>query len=185
MSDRWWTPLFLLALVRVVLNGVIHLDPFSEYRANKHRVKALKYYHKYNSGFKETNEWCGRGDGGECVPWNIYANPPGGVNERGESQMGQAFQRALHEYKSGHVLGAVLLLKSAVGYVWFKEVLQWPVCFLHERPSFLNPERPDISTPTMHGYCVVYIGPEVELFAQTFSQVGSIPGYNSWSFRAT
>ena len=86
---------------------------------------------------------------------------------------------------------ALILLKTGFGYQWFRSVLQWPVCFLHERLAFVQPEihgtgqaggmRWGARVQNPHGSVMVYMGPSVEKFARVFSRVGSVPGANAWA----
>ncbi|EFJ47340.1 hypothetical protein VOLCADRAFT_92117 [Volvox carteri f. nagariensis] len=44
----------------------------------------------------------------------------------------------MREYQAGNVRQAVVLLKAGIGYSWFNGVLNWPVCLLRERLSFVR-----------------------------------------------
>ncbi|EFJ39928.1 hypothetical protein VOLCADRAFT_108410 [Volvox carteri f. nagariensis] len=48
------------------------------------------------------------------------------------------------EYQAGNVRQAVVLLKAGIGYSWFNDMLNWPVCFLQERLSFVRQYLPPI-----------------------------------------
>lgn len=179
-SQEWYTPAHIIELVREVFSpGIIDLDPCSSSAANG-RIGARVYYDAAVDGLNEANEWNG----------NVFINPPFGTLG-GESMQGLFFSRCLREYKAGNVKQAVLLLKSAVGYDWFRGVLQWPVCFVGERLAFVRPEiAPRDSGNGMqwgtgrqnpHGSVVVYMGPEAAKFAEHFSAIGSVPGFNAWA----
>ncbi|PNH07498.1 hypothetical protein TSOC_006048 [Tetrabaena socialis] len=49
------------------------------------------------------------------------------------------FGRCVEEYEAGLVKQAVVLLKAAVGYKWFRSIMRWPVWFLWERLAFVRP----------------------------------------------
>ena len=174
-SDRWWTPVWIIALVVSLFGGVIDLDPFSERDCNKFRVKARKYYSVKQDGFKVENPWFRK----------VFANPPGGTTG-GKSNMGRALERALEEYAKGNITCCILLLKVSVGYNWFEPVYSLPHVFLRDKPCFVNPARPECTAPTLHGYVVVYIGKDERGFIETFRSYGSIPGVGpSWSATGT
>ena len=109
-------------------------------------------------------------------------NPPFGV-EGGQSQQGAFFQKAVAEYTAGNATEVLLLLKAAVGYVWFAPVLQWPHAWLHARVAFLAGNEPeaqaDVQNP--HGSIAVYLGPNVKRFCKVFAKLASVPGCSSWS----
>ncbi len=111
----------------------------------------------------------------------MFANPPGGITN-GKSNMGRALKRALKEFEEGNIECCIMLLKVSVGYQWFEHVYTLPHVFLRENPRFFNPERPEVVSPTLHGYVVVYIGNNEGAFIEAFKDVGFIPGVGaSWS----
>ncbi|KAK3280337.1 hypothetical protein CYMTET_11824 [Cymbomonas tetramitiformis] len=104
-SCRWWTPLWILVLVRTVFGVGIDLDPFSERKCNRERVRANKYYSENHDGYSRVNPWFKK----------VFANPPGGTTN-GKSNMGRALKRAVKEYEEGNIECCILVLKVAVGY---------------------------------------------------------------------
>ena len=88
-----------------------------------------------------------------------------------------------------HPEQAVVLLKAGVGYVWFREVMKWPHCFVHQRLSFVRNARTGEGTELRwlcggqnpHGSVIVYMGPALQTFVHVFSTIGSIPGANTWA----
>jgi hypothetical protein len=129
-------------------------------------------------------------------------NPPFGT-EGGVSLQGLFSDRCMSEYKASNVTQAVLILKAAVGYGWFRPVYSLPHCWLYERVKFVKGEATGHCAAPMeqgvtkqvthgltwghkrvanpHGSVVVYIGPQAHRFARLFSSIGSIPGSHAWS----
>ena len=179
-SAEWYTPTHILDLVREVFSpGVIDLDPCTTAAANS-RVRATRTYDAHADGLADESEWAG----------SVFVNPPFGLRG-GHSMQGLFFDRCVREFYKGSIKQAILLLKVGVGYRWFQTVLQWPVCVLHERLSFVQPvTRQANATGELcwgarvqnpHGSIVVYMGPSVAKFARVFGRVGSVPGLNAWA----
>ncbi|KXZ40823.1 hypothetical protein GPECTOR_2096g1089 [Gonium pectorale] len=117
----------------------------------------------------------------------------------GQSLQGLLFKRCVREYRQGRITQGVALLKAGLGYKWFRAVLEWPVCFVHERLAFVKPSTThgvqsaaegEAVTASMtwgarvqnpHGSVVVYLGPAVQSFSAVFSRIGSVPGLNGWA----
>ncbi|PNG98990.1 hypothetical protein TSOC_015240 [Tetrabaena socialis] len=135
--------------------------------------------------------------GGASV-WSgsVFVNPPFGMRD-GHSLQGLFLARAAREFRAGRVVQVVLLLKAGVGYSWFREVYEWPHCFLFERQAFVRGERMPgrdaaegagaagvrwgssrLQNP--HGSVVVYMGPHVARSCDVFARVGCVPGLGSW-----
>lgn len=164
---HWHTPPSFLSLVTAVFQGQkVDLDPCSDQAAQQH-ICARKYYTAVDDGL--SRPWEGR----------VFVNPPFGA-EGGHSLSGAFFQKAEREYQQGTATEILLVLKAAIGYAWFKPILQWPHAWLHARIAFL-PHGQQARVQNPHGSIVVYLGPHVKHFCQVFSAVASIPGANSWS----
>ncbi|GIL83672.1 hypothetical protein Vretimale_10361 [Volvox reticuliferus] len=179
---EWYTPDFILDLVRELFApGHIDLDPCSCAAANT-RVRAISYYDERMDGLAEMNEWNG----------NVFLNPAFGMRD-GHSLQGLFFAKCTREYQAGNLKQAVVLLKAGIGYSWFHDVLNWPVCFLGERISFVRQVPTGASgelqwgtrVQNPHGSVLVYMGPATEKFANLFSRVGSVPGMNAWAHRTS
>ncbi|EFJ47950.1 hypothetical protein VOLCADRAFT_91459 [Volvox carteri f. nagariensis] len=173
---EWYTPDFILDLVRELFTpGCIDLDPCSCAAANT-RVRATSFYDEATDGLAEGNAWRG----------NVFLNPAFGVR-RGQSLQELFFGRCKREYQAGNVRQAVVLLKAGIGCSWFNDVLNWPVCFLRERLSFVRQVGTSDELQwgaralNPHGSVIAYMGPAVERFATLFSRIGSVPGMNSWA----
>jgi hypothetical protein len=163
-SVRYGTPSYLVVPSKETLGGTIDLDPFSEPHFDT-VVGAKQIYTERQDGLRLSNAWMGR----------VFMNPPGGTKD-GHSMSGLAIARASAEYHAGTVTACVAIVKVAVGYVWFKQVWQFPLCFLHDRPAFRafdagsDAAGDDARAPT--GYVVVYMGKEVNKFIGAFKDLG-------------
>ena len=167
VTSQWHTPPSFLELVTAVFKGCrVDLDPCSDSQAQKH-VQARKYFSAVEDGL--TQPWEGR----------VFVNPPFSA-QGGLSLSGAFFQKAEEEYRSGNASEVLLLMKAAVGYAWFRPVLQWPHAWLHARIAFLSSIQ-QAGTTNPHGSVVVYMGPDPTHFCQILSSVACIPGENSWS----
>ena len=126
-SNEWYTPLELIQGVRHVL-GEIDLDPASNWFANK-IVRANRYYDKTQDALKLS--W---------VASTVFLNPPYG-KVGSESRAGVFTEYALNQWSAGNFESGMILLKAAIGYNWFSDVVREVdhVVFLDEIPKFYNP----------------------------------------------
>ena len=113
----------------------------------------------------------------------MYVNPPFGVLS-GKSLQGQFLQKAVE----GRAEEVLLLLKAAVGYLWFNTAMKYPHAFLADRVAFETGDHNVRSSslanevsPNPHGSIVVYLGRNIEKFCSSFADVGHIPGLSSWA----
>lgn len=150
--DEWYTPSWIIELVREAL-GAIDFDPASSEIAQR-TVKATRY------DTAETvlhTPWAGR----------VFLNPP-------FSDTSGWVQRLNTAYDSGSVTAAILLVNSAPGYGWFEKLWRrQPVCMLRERLSFLTPSGAVVGQ-AKKGQCLAYYGPDVARFAAVFGPYGRI-----------
>jgi hypothetical protein len=159
-----YTPLALVVLVRTLF-GSIGLDPASCKVANA-VVRAEKILTREDDGL--SSDWKAK---------NVFCNPPGGVKD-GRSLNGLFVDKAHREFKRGNFEEGVLLLKAAVGYVWFTDMMRmakkegYSLCFLNERPTFTDVDGKTEASSSPHGYCVLYIGKRCARFEATFEEVG-------------
>lgn len=168
-TPEHYTPVGLVRVVRRLLGG-IDLDPASCATANK-VVKATVIFTLQHDGLLRRNRWAGP---------RIFINPPGGVSPEGDSMGGLFLKRAVAERVFNRRLEIVLLLRAAVGYVWFNTVYKHPHCVLYDRPSFTSSTGQE-QGKSPHGYVVVYLGARVGEFIRQFRALGHIPGANSWA----
>lgn len=158
-SVEYYTPVEILEAARDVL-GAFDLDPASCPDAQEN-VRAARYFIQDEDGL--TRPWYGR----------VWLNPPYGKTN-GRSNQEAWSQRLVSEYQAGHVTGAILLVKAALGYKWFEELFSdWPVCFVRSRLSFIL-ESGDDDGQSKQGTALFYFGDDFAKFAQVFRAIGRI-----------
>ena len=155
-SNEYYTPLEFLESAREVMGGV-DLDPASCAEANEN-VRAETYYTIDEDGFSKP--WAGR----------VWMNPPYGKDE-GESETNQArwVRRACEEYAAGNITEAMVLVNAVPGNKWFHPLWEHTVCFVYRRIHFINGS----GAPT-HSNAVVYLGNNVQKFAEAFGKHGAV-----------
>lgn len=165
-SNEWYTPKEHLLLVREVL-GNIDLDPASSEVANEFVKADMFFTEKDGSLSYDLNGYT----------WNgtVYCNPPyGGL-------AGKFSQKMKHEYESGRVTAGILCLSGyAYETKWFRPFLSdlsIPICWVYGRVKFSRyvDGRKDLENKASTvGTIYVYLGPDNQKFAETFSQIGAI-----------
>lgn len=165
-SDTWFTPSKYVDSVRVVLGGVIWLDPFSSESANE-LVKAVKYFGEEDDAFVQS--------------WDI----PQGVENRtafmNPPYTAQIVKPAVNKFVDVYVGGGfdsgVLLVNNATETSWFQRALgeSSGVCFPGHRIAFWNVDGKAISGNT-RGQAFLYFGGDVVEFCKEFSQYGFVTG---------
>jgi len=91
-----------------------------------------------------------------------------------KSNQGIWSQRLVSEYEAGNVTDAILLVKAALGYVWFEELFdKLPVCFLKERLSFVLEDGND-DGQSKQGTAIFYLGKNFDLFKTVFREFGRV-----------
>lgn len=156
-SNEWYTPAKYIEAARAVMGG-IDLDPASCEVANR-TVKATQYYTIDDNGLDQP--WQGK----------IWLNPPYGrmYKNTGTSVF---VAKAIKDYHEGTIEQVIILTMMGMYAGWFFKLLQYPVCFLEEKPLFCLPD----GTKTTHGFaaCCTYLGPNEAKFVEAFSQFGTI-----------
>ena len=157
MSNEWYTPAKYIEAARQVM-GSIDLDPASCELANQ-TVRAARYYTEQENGL--------------MLPWygNVFCNPPYGRTYKGTGTA--AFvARLIREYEKGNVRQAIIFTMVGMYASWFFRLLDYPHCFLEEKPLFCLPD----GTITVHGFaaCCTYLGANEQGFVEKFSQFGRI-----------
>jgi ParB family chromosome partitioning protein len=152
--DEWYTPDWLLLLVRATF-GAIDVDPASCATANK-VVQATRFYDKEINGLVQ--HWSGR----------VWCNPP---YSRGNIE---AFvDKFILEYDTRRMTRGLLLVNNATETAWFQSLLmRFPVCFLNRRVRFWHSERGGDSP--RQGQVVFYAGPDWGSFRDPFSAAGVV-----------
>lgn len=151
--DDWYTPPFYVELGRDVMGG-IDLDPASSPKANIH-VRASRIYTARDNGLR--HPWHGR----------VWMNPPyGGLQQRFVAHL-------LEQYEAGVTEQAVACLNAhAIETVWFQPLWRFPICFTHHRVAFRGPNGE--GGQNTGGTAFVYLGPNIEAFAERFSFCGAV-----------
>lgn len=160
-DGEWFTPYWILELVRVLFDGEIDLDPASTEEANI-AVKAKNFYTKEQDGLQQS--WHGK----------IFCNPPYGRRDMLIGYVGLFVQKALFEYKQKNFTEAILLLpvNATVNY-FFQVVGIHPVCILYKKVFFRRSKRKPIGK-NMLGTMLVYLGAYPERFIEVFQSYGLI-----------
>jgi ParB family chromosome partitioning protein len=152
-DNEWYTAVEYIESARKVLGG-IDLDPASCQLANT-VVKASEFYTIETNGLNQ--EWHGK----------IWMNPPYSVKDNP-----QFIDKLVTEYNAGHIESAIILVNNATETKWFVNLISIAsmVCFPTGRLKFWS-EKEKGSVP-LQGQAIVYIGNDIDLFVDEFSQYG-------------
>jgi hypothetical protein len=159
MTEDWYTHPSVIEAVRELFAGEIDLDPFSCQEANR-TVRATRFYTAEVDGLLHT--WHGR----------LLINPPWGGSGNTAVKK-RAIEKLLRSYSMGDVEEAVLVLNAnATTTKWFAPLWQFPVCFPPYRIPHYGPG--DAGGSPNSGTVLIYVGPQVLLFAEIFKRFGTI-----------
>lgn len=153
-SDQWYTPPEIIVRVKQVFDGVIDLDPASCKAANE-IVGAKHFFTEQDDGLKQ--DWFG----------NVFCNPPYSTPKIGEFCSKNVNAEFFGEYHQ-----SIFLLKEGATTGWFRPLRKKLTCYLNERVKFINGLTGKICTDPRSGHCMVYIGPNQEMFIQVMEQDG-------------
>ena len=146
-SWEWHTPPHVVDMVREVL-GEIELDPCWHPASY---VTAPVTHIAEHDGL--SRPWRGR----------TFVNPPYGLT------IGRWTRKLAREHESGAVPEALLLIPARTDTKWFRELDQYPRCFVGSRLNFSGHRH-----PAPFPSAVVYMGRNVERFTGVFSRIGSV-----------
>lgn len=146
-TPEWYTPRHIIDRV-VQVFGEIDLDPCSNSREAPN-VPALNHYTARENGL--SREWFGR----------VYMNPPYG------DEIPQWVDRLVQAYEGEEIDAAIALLPARIDTNWFQPLWDYALCFVKGRLRFSGAEN-SAPFPSV----VVYLGPDVELFKETFAAIG-------------
>lgn len=151
-GDDFYTSPLIMRCVRSAL-GSIDLDPASHAMANKH-VKANAFFSKHDDGLLQN--WHGR----------VWLNPP-------FSKWQEWIPKISTEWKSGRI--EAMCVYSAMRTItakYFRPMLDLAsgMCVITGRikNGGLGTDSPD------DGHCVLYLGNNVDQFAESFGDIGSV-----------
>lgn len=155
----WYTPASYVELAKKTM-GSIDLDPASCAAANK-TVGATTYYS------------VSEGRDGLREPWlgNVYLNPP-----YGRKVIQSWIEKAIDEYEKGNAEQIVICINNATDTAWFHELWHYSLCFVKGRIKFYGPHNKTDSPA--HGTVFAYLGDNVNLFGELFSEVGAVLGWH-------
>jgi hypothetical protein len=148
-TPEWYTPKDIIDRVIWVMGG-IDLDPCS----NSHdapNVPAAMVFTREDDGL--TRDWHGR----------VYMNPPYG------REIGDWTGYLKRQHEAGNVTQAIALVPSRTDTEWFRELRDYPRCFIWGRLKFSESEN-GAPFPSM----LVYFGSDVERFRGGFEDVGDV-----------
>jgi hypothetical protein len=135
--------------------GTIDVDPASCDFAQQ-MVQATIYYTLEDDGLQH--------------PWdgNVHLNPP---YSDPEPHVG----KLIAELEAGRTKQAILLVNNCSETQWYARVATYAqlICTPTGRIKFVSPTREETSG-TAQGQAVFYFGPQADLFAEVFSEIGHI-----------
>ncbi len=147
-SAEWYTPANIVERAVAVMGG-IDLDPCS----SSPNVPAILHFTLEDNGLAQA--WGPKR--------RVFLNPP-------FSRATSAWVNKLcNEYESGNIVEAIALVRAAVDTDWWLRLMSYPVCFVHGRLR-LSGESGSTTTPS----AVVYLGPHLARFADSFSDIGAV-----------
>jgi hypothetical protein len=150
LDGEWYIPGNII-IAAIELMGAIDLDPYSNSKKLPNVPAKLHYT---------------AADNGLVRPWGpkrrVFLNPPPTPRAAG-----QWITKLCNEYESGSITEAVALLNAVTDSDWWQRVTPYPVCFANERLKLGGKAS---TAPT----AIVYLGPNVEGFADSFSEIGTI-----------
>ena len=176
-SVEWYTPSYIIEMAREVM-GNIDLDPAS-HPIPQQWIQAKQYYQFDLTGFKPDPSWSTQvlkhrlkhlslAQMLEQPQWTgrVWLNSP-------FDSTTAWIRRLIHDYDLGG-LEAIALVNSNLGYKWFEDLWNaYPVCCARERIRFVK-EDGTVGGEAKRGQTFVYLGPNVDRFAEVFSRIGRI-----------
>ena len=149
-SPEWYTPLALARDIARFL-GCIDLDPCAD---PEHSIPATRHM-SFDMG------------DGLAIPWvgNVFVNPPYG---RGAEKWTRKFA------SDPAIRQAVLLIPARTETRWFAPLYDFPICFISGRLHYRTRARSAKVNNAPFPSVLVYRGPFVARFVETFSAYGPV-----------
>jgi hypothetical protein len=160
-TNKWFTPLWVIDLVRAVLPD-IDLDPCTEEIPQKW-INATRYYTEATNGL--TRPWFG----------HMFINPP---FDQTEKWLGKFYIDTEMDFrqKENTIKDSMILVNSNLGYKWYEKLWRkYPVCCFEKRIAFADETGYiDPSKTAKRGQTMAYYGNDVSRFIRVFSQYGRV-----------
>lgn len=201
-NTEWYTPSYIIDAARGVMGG-IDLDPASSESANRFvgaRVFFAKPGHYQDAPFPgfvsplPVRYYDGRGGLAEKWYGRVWLNHPFGNSESicdlnckkkackkrgwhaGSDIPGSTdwIQALVGNYQRGHTTEALTICYAATSEDWFKPLKQFPMCLIDGRTNYIDPVTQEERGGVTKGSVVVYLGKNVQKFADEFGKFGSI-----------
>jgi len=139
-----------IIVAAVELMGAIDLDPYCTNKSVP-AIPAKVHFTKEDKALRK--EWGPKR--------RVFLCPPS------TRAIGAWIDKLCDEYEAGEISQAVTYIKAAVDSDWLRRLIAYPVCFVERH---LRVQRRTTTPPS----AVVYLGPNLEGFADAFSLVGPI-----------
>lgn len=146
-KDEWYTPIFLVKMVKEFFNNEIHLDPCCA-RNNPEHTESVIQYRKEDEPLHQS--W---------IVDNVYCNPP-------YSETYKWVNKCVREYLQGNAKEVLLLVKCDPSVRWWQQIFMYPMAIFKKRLYF-NDGKKSAPFPS----ALVYLGPREKQFINTFKSV--------------
>lgn len=155
-NNEWYTPADYIALAREVM-GDIDTDPATSAVANQ-TVRAKTFFTADDNGLAQ--EWSGR----------VWMNPP-----YAQPIISDFAEAVASKFEAGEIDQACVLVNNGTETAWFQRMVSVAsaVCFPKSRIKFLDPDGNPSGAP-LQGQAVIYMGGNVESFADVFCKKGVV-----------
>lgn len=175
----WFTPEWAVRMVRDVL-GEIDLDPAS-HPVPQQWIQARQAYQLDMSGFHPDLTWDEKTYKREMKRYSlaemrkqplwrgrVFLNPPFDATPHWVT-------RLVSDYRIGNgAMEAIALVNANTGYGWFSRFYRhWPVCLTDDCMRFVKADG-SVGGKSKRGQAFVYLGPNVQRFAEVFSTIGRV-----------
>jgi phage N-6-adenine-methyltransferase len=152
---EWYTPPEIIEAARRTM-GEIDLDPASSEHANL-TVLADRIYTEANNGLLQS--WEG----------NVWLNHPFSRQYNADW-----INKLISEYENGNIDQACCITYASTSEQWFRPLMSYPICFIHGRTNYIDPDTGKPANGVTKGSCVTYLGDNVDRFAYEFRELGTV-----------